>query len=321
MSLYELAASSIFSFIDSTGQLDTGSENFIRGFYITKTEIWLCDFNNCGQFCLETHLGIDALAGRDGSYSFYLGKHSWQRWISPYTTGDRRKIDVQEIPQRFDAGGQNMALVPLDRFADPLGRVHTVRDIVHQYSDVIWGPGSIVIELDAQTAATVHKMCYIDTLSDIVRSFDRYMGKKLRTSYRIFNGVALSSSNTSLVAAGEARKRKNPTEPPRPTRTDVPDKTIDDTIILELWLENTVPGEGRDSNLRCRQDAFPAFYTWATEKGFAPPEISTAFSLATARLLAKSMIPNLKKSHKKLDGRTTTSFAGRLLNPHHISKK
>jgi len=189
MSNFELAASTIFSFIDSTGELDTGGENFIRGFYITKTEIWLCDINNCGQFCSETHIGIDCLAGlREGSYSLYLGKHSWQRWVSRYINpGDRRTIDVQEIPPRFKADGQNMAIVPLDQFMDPLGRLHNFRDIVHQYSDVIWGTGSIVIDLDAQTAASVYKKCYVDTRSEVVTPFDRFMGKKLRTSYQIFN--------------------------------------------------------------------------------------------------------------------------------------
>lgn len=187
--LYEIAASHIFGFIDSTEKLETGLENFIRGFYVTKTEIWLCDINNYGQFSPETHLGIDALAGRDGtSYSLYLGKHSWEHWVSMYANpGDRRKIDVLEIPPRFESGGQNMVIVPLDQFTDPLGRLHSARDIVHKYSDVIWmsSGDSIVIELDAQTAVAVYKKCYIDTLTDIVTPFDRYMGKKLRTSYQI----------------------------------------------------------------------------------------------------------------------------------------
>lgn len=186
MSLYELAASPMYNFIDSTETLETGLEKFIRGFYITENEIWLCDINNYGQFCPETHLGLDALAGmRDGSYSFYLGKHSWQRWVSVYANpGDRRIFDVQEVPPRFDAGGQNMAICPLDKFVDPLGRLQNFRDIVHQYSAVIWGPDSIVIELDRQTAAAVFKKCYVDTLSEVT-PFDRYMGKKLRMSYQL----------------------------------------------------------------------------------------------------------------------------------------
>src|SRR5215217_1362563 len=81
--------------------------------------------------------------------------------------------------------------------------------------------------------------------------------------------------------------------------------------VLEWWSTQTIPGEGREANLRCKQDAFQAFCNWADARGYERPETSVSFSLITTKLIENSRISNLKKSHKKTNGTTTTSFAGR----------